>query len=160
MDSPPKPPATPAYLERVALWYLERYAGSEARLRRVLRDRVRRSFAAHGAPGPDEGAQWIDAVVVKLRRLAYIDDEKLTRSRVKTFRARGKSTRAIRSALRQQGIDPALIDAALDAGDDLEAARIYARRRRLASGKKDLAKLARAGFSYDVARRVLEERTE
>ena len=42
--------------------------------------------------------------------------------------------------------------------DDLEAARTYVRRRRLVGGDKDLAKLARAGFSYDVARRALEER--
>lgn len=160
MDSPPKPPlATAAYLERVAISYLERYAGSEARLRRVLRSRVRRSFDAHGTPGPGEGAKRIDTLVAKLRGLAYIDDEKLAVERVRTLRARGKSARAIRATLRQQGIDATLIDAALDDGDDLAAARVYVRRRRLTTGDKDLAKLARAGFSYDVARRALEERT-
>ncbi len=154
-DNPKK--ATAAYLERVALHYLERYAGSEVRLRRVLQKRVRRSFDAHGTPDALEAKERIDALVAKLRRLGYVDDGRFARARVSSLRRRGKSARAIRAALRGQGIDPAVIDSVLDEGDDLEAARATVRRRRLTGGEKDLAKLARAGFSYDVARRAFEE---
>ena len=150
--------ATSAYLERVALNYQERHAGSEARLRRVLRDRVRRSRAAHGTPSEEAGAELIDALVAKMCRLGYVDDSRVAGARARSMRARGKSARAIRAALAGLGIDEALIEAALLESDDLEAARTYVRRRRLGGGEKDLAKLARAGFSYDVARRAFEER--
>jgi len=144
----------------VALHYLERHAGSEARLRRVLRGRIRRSFEAHGAPDPEAGEQTLDELVAKLKRLGYVDDARLARSRVKVLRGRGKSARAIRAALAAQGVDREVVDAAIDAegGDELEAARTYARRRRLGRTERDLAKMARAGFSYDVARRALEDR--
>lgn len=157
---PRKPkPATPAYLERVALWYLARHPGTEARLRRTLLARVRRSVEELGTD-PEEGRAALEEVVAKLRRLGYLDDERFARQRVKTLAARGKSRRAIHHALRRQGVGDALIEAALEREDpdELEAARRLVRRRRLGTDRdKDLAKLARAGFSYDVARRALEE---
>lgn len=162
--------ATPIYLERVALWYLERYGGSEARLRRILRERVRRSVEEHGTDR-DEGAEAIDQVVAKLVRLGYVDDARFAKSRAGVLERRGKSSRAIRSALRQQGIAAVHVDEVLSDVDDLEAARKLVRKKRLGTHragedqsaaeravrrKKDLARLARAGFSYDVARRALE----
>lgn len=159
-------PAEAPYLERVALWYLERYGGSEAQLRRVLHKRVRRSVEELGTDR-EEGQQAVDAVVAKLLRQGWLDDRRYAESRVRVMRKRGKSARAIRHALRQRGVDSALIDEALDdGGDDLSAAREVVRKRRLGPHRdeasrlehrqKDLAKLARAGFSYDVARRALE----
>lgn len=147
--------ATPAYLERVALHYLERHGGPEARVRRVLSDRVARSREAHEEPDAEEGARLVDEVVEKLRRLGYLDDARFAASRARLLRRRGKSTRAIRSALARLGLPSEIVDEAIE-GDDLEAARTYVRRRGLKAGEKDLAKLARAGFSYDVARRALE----
>jgi len=98
----------------------------------------------------------IDEVVAKLVRLGYVNDARFAEQRAKTLRKRGKSARAIRSALARQGVDSAVADDVIDEGDELAAARAYVRRRRLKGGDKDLAKLARAGFSYDVARRALE----
>lgn len=159
--------ATPTYLERAALYYLQRYGGSEARLRRILRDRVRRSVAEHDTD-PDEGAAAIDAVVLKLTRLGYIDDGRLAKAKVATLRGRGKSARAIRAAMRQHGIDASHFEEALEECDDLAAARRMVDKRRLGAHRpeeeraslrqRDLARLARAGFSYDVARRALDAR--
>ncbi len=140
----------------MALHYLERHGGSERQLRRILDKRIRRSVEAFGEPGPEEAQPLVDALVAKLTRLGYVDDQRVARSRARSLRGRGKSTRAIRAALSRLGIAEALIDDAIE-GDDLEAARTYVRRRRLRVGQRDLAKLARAGFSYDVARRALEE---
>ncbi len=144
-----------AYLERVALHYLERHGGPEARVRRVLQDRVVRARDAHGEPTAEEGARLVDETVEKLVRLGYLDDARFARSRARSMRNRGKSSRAIRSALARLGVPSELVDEAIE-GDDLEAARTYVRRRGLSGGEKDLAKLARAGFTYDVARRALE----
>ena len=88
------------------------------------------------------------------------------------MRARGKSSRAIRAELARQGIDGALADRAIEAegGSELDAARELVRRRRMggerpdeapeerrARRQKELARLARAGFGFDVARRALDE---
>jgi len=125
-------------------------------VRRILAKRVASSREAHGEPSAEAGEAMIDEVVGKLVRLGYVDDARFAAQRVRTLRKRGKSGRAIRAALSRQGIDPSVADDLIDDGDELEAARAYVRRRRLKGGDKDLAKLARAGFSYDVARRALE----
>ena len=152
---PPKK-ITAGYLERVALHYVERHGGSEGQLRRILAKRIRRSVEAFGEPSPEIIEEMVDELIAKLIRLGYVNDERVARTRARSLRRRGKSARAIRSTLFRLGIDAAIIDDAIE-GDDLEAARTYVRRRRLSGGQKDLAKLARAGFSYDVAKRVLEE---
>lgn len=165
MPRRPAKPATEAYLERVALWYLERYPGSTARVRATLDKRVRRSVAELGTD-PAEGAEALEAVLAKLRRLGLLDDARFAASRVRVLRSRGKSARAIRAALARQGVDEGIIDAALeDGGDELEAAGRFAKKRRLGPWRRDgapsdrekeLAKLARAGFSFDVARQIVD----
>lgn len=175
--------ATHAYLEGVALWYLERFPGSEARVRQVLRKRVARSVAELETD-PQVGAENLEAVVAKLLRLGFIDDERFAHSRVRSLRSRGKSARAILATLRKQGISSELARVALEthdegntAADELEAARTFARRRRIGPHRrpgrtptdeqdarrereKDLARMARAGFSFDVARRVIDASLE
>lgn len=159
--------ASPAYLERVAVWYLERFSGSVDRVRRALEKRVRRSVEELGTD-PREGAEAVERVLAKLTRMGLLDDQRLAASRVRALRLRGKSARAIRASLRRQGIDEEMVDQALDSdeADELEAARVFARKRRLGSYRdpatraehreKDLAKMARAGYRFDVARQVLD----
>lgn len=163
-------PATAAYLERAALYYLERYGGSAERVRRVLAKRVKRSVEELGTDAR-EGAQAIEEVIAKLRRLGYVDDARFACARARSMRKRGKSARAVRAALAVQGIAPELVDRALaeERGEDpeLEAARALVKRRRLgphrvdetirvSERQRDLARLARAGFSYAVAVRALD----
>ena len=162
-------PATAAYLERAALHYLERYGGSAERVRRVLAKRVKRSVEELGTDAR-EGARAIDEVIAKLRRLGYVDDARFASARARSMRKRGKSARAVRAALAAQGIAPELVEEVLadEEGEDpeLEAARAVVKRRRLgphrtdegarlAEKQRDLARLARAGFSYAVAVRAL-----
>lgn len=162
-------PATPAYLERVALHYLERYPGTVERVRRVLARRVRRSVEELGTE-PEDGQRAIDEVIAKLRRLGYLDDARYAASRSRSLRKRGKSRRAVRTALAAQGVASETIDAIFadeEENAELEAARALVKRRRLgpyrpeperhAEREKDLARLARAGFSYAIAIRALED---
>ena len=52
-----------------------------------------------------------------------------------------------------------MINESLCDTDELELARKMVQKKHLGNDfKKDLAKLARAGFSYEVARKVLEEK--
>lgn len=170
--------ATPEYLERVALWYLERYPGSEARLRRALGKRVARSVAELGTDA-GEGAAHVEAVVNELRRRGFVDDARFARARIRALRRKGTSGRAVVATLMRQGIDRDLAvqllhehsDASEGGPPELMAARAFVRRRRLgryrrravpsdearAAREKDLGRLARAGFSFDIAARVLDE---
>jgi regulatory protein len=145
-------------LERAALTYLLRYASSIARVRAFLERHVRRD-------GGDLEA--IDEVVEKLVRLGYLDDERFAVARARALRRRGSSSLSIAATLAKNGVDRAIIDRAIaDEAEELEAARAFVRRRRLGPHRaeeersekreRDLAALARAGFSYEVASRALE----
>ncbi|MCB2102420.1 MAG: RecX family transcriptional regulator [Rhodobacterales bacterium] len=163
---------SPAYLERAALYYLERFAATEDSLRQVLMRRVRGSAKDHGTD-PAEGARWVEDLIVRYRRAGLVDDRAFAEARARRLHARGLAGRAIRLRLAQKGIAADIIDAALAAladevGGDVErqAALALAKRRRLgpfrATGDRaefrdrDLAALARAGFSYDTARHIIE----
>lgn len=165
---------TPEYLERAAVFYLERYSSSAENLRRVLDRKVRRSIQEHGAPEAGEAAQWIAAVIAKLQRNALVDDRAYAVSRVRRLYAEGKALGRIRQTLAAKGVAKPDVEAALERLEmeaeapvsDLPAAISYARRRRLgpyrtdpadraAMRQKDMGALARRGFSHAVAIKVL-----
>ncbi len=163
-----KPPrrVTPAYLQRAALAYLERYASSAENLRRVLRRKVDKRCRLRGEE-PSEFYDMIDEVVAKSLSGGLIDDTRYAEARVASLRRRGGSARAIQAKLSAKGVDRATIAAALEGedGDEEQAARAFARRRRLGPFRpgerapyrdKDLAALARAGFRFDVARAIVD----
>ena len=163
--------ATAKSLENAALWYLTRFGTSAANLERVLARRVERSARHHGTDR-EEGMASIDRLITRYRRSGLLDDRAYAIARAKTLNRRGKPVRAITLALRAKGVTGEDIDEALsalkdqDADPDMGAAARYARRRRLGPFRaaperqehrqRDLAALARAGFGYSVARRVIE----
>jgi len=57
---------TPDYLERAALYHLERYASSAENLRRILMRKVWRSEKHHGTDS-GEAAAWVEAIVSRFR---------------------------------------------------------------------------------------------
>lgn len=170
----PTPPVTAAWLERVALHYLDRYSATQEMLRRVLARRV----AKRSRERDEEASQHsglIDETVARAVRAGLVDDERFTTARLATLRRRGASTRGAGAALAAKGVDRAVVEAAFAAeqeeaedSDIIEAtaAQAYARRRRLgphrrpearaAYRERDLAAMARAGFSYPVAKAVID----
>lgn len=166
-----KPPrkVTPAYLQRAALAYLERYSSSAENLRRVLRRKVDKRCRLRGED-PAEFYEMIDEVVAKSLRTGLIDDTRYAEARVATLRRRGGSARAIQAKLSAKGIDRTTIATVLEGeeGDEEQAAHAFARRRKLGPFRpgertpyrdKDLAAMARAGFRFDVARSVIDAET-
>jgi regulatory protein len=165
-----KPPrkVTEAYLERAALAYLERFAASVESLRRVLLRKVERSARAHDTDRA-EGAAWIEALIERYRRSGLLDDKVYAEARTASLRRQGRSARAIADRLAQKGIGRETIDDALaptrTPADELAAAAKLARRRRIGpfraeaerrdQRERDLATLGRAGFSFDIARKVI-----
>lgn len=167
---PPKK-ATARHLENVALWYLQRFAASADSLRRVLMRRVEKSARAHDTDR-DEGAAFVEDIIARFRRSGLLDDRVYAEGRTLSLHRRGISTRGIRARLAAKGVGAEDIGAALavlrdqTADPDLAAAIAYARRRRIGPYRtrgdreemreRDLAALARQGFGYDIARRVIE----
>jgi regulatory protein len=162
-------PVDRAWLERVAREYLERYPTTAANLRRVLRRRIRTGVAKEGGDIGELDAI-AEALVARLVELGAVNDAAFVEARVRTLLRRGKAPPAIRQALlakgaRREEIDPVLATVGSDA--TLEAAARLVRRRRFGPyhddprvrrerRTKELQALARAGFRYDEAARVLD----
>jgi regulatory protein len=159
---------TPEYLERAALYYLERYSSSEANLRRVLLRKVYMSCRHHG----DDTAQFtavVEAVVARKIASGLIDDKRFAENRVASLKRRGTSQRMIGLKLGAKGVDRETIALASrsEPEDELAAALITARRKRLGPWRtrgmradwrqKDVAALMRAGFAGEVARVVIDQ---
>jgi regulatory protein len=160
-------PLTEAWLHERALRYLDRFDSSAANLKRVLTAAVRR--ASEDLVEQAVAAQRIDALVTRLQQSGVLDDARFAATTARGLRSRGSSARMIRHKLRSKGVAEHDVAAALTAtreeGDELDAACEFVRRKRLgphrdpeqrkARAQRDLAALARAGFSFDVARCAL-----
>ncbi|MEG3617202.1 regulatory protein RecX [Magnetovibrio sp. PR-2] len=163
---------SPERLAGIALHYLERYASSSENLKRVLERRVYTSIRHHGEPDQETAAQWIDDLIVRYQEAGLLNDLAYAEVRARSLMNRGVAGRSIRMKLLEKGVDPDTIDQALEAlteeapDPELHAAIKLARRRRLgpfadpdkreANSEKHLAAMARSGFSYDMAKRVIE----
>jgi regulatory protein len=167
-------PLSASALENAALYYLGRFATSSGNLRRVLMRKVARAARAGGDSGPDTaaaGARMVEAIIARYLESGLLNDRAYAAQAAASLARRGTSRFSIAGKLRQKSVDAELVAEAittLDEGgaSELTAACALVRRRRLgpyrAPGKraewreKDLASLARAGFSLDLARRVLK----
>lgn len=166
----PPPPISEADFERAAARHLGRYPSSIAGLKAVLDRRARRSVAHHGGE-PQEAAPIIESVVKRCLELGLLDDDAYGRALVRRLRRRGQSRIQVHSQLVRKGIGQDICERLLDEiGDrdsELEAANIYARRRRIGphrtpgdtsreNRERDLAVLARAGFPPEVALSIID----
>lgn len=170
---PPRKP-TAESLRAAALAHLERFPCGTARLRQVLERKVARYCRlSETGETPQGWAGTIDSLIADLRKAGYLDDDSYARGLARSLTLRGLSARMVAAKMATRGLAPEIIDAALtrqkeEQGgmtDDFPAALRLARRRRfgpfLAPGKaplppeKALAALARAGFDYETAQRVM-----
>jgi regulatory protein len=161
-------------LLQAALSYLARYAATEAGVRRVLLRRIDRWARAQpdadaAEPAVCAARAHVDAVVRRLAETGVLSDEAFATSRARGLSRSGQSARSIQMRLVAKGVAPdtARAAAATDADTELAAALVLARKRRIgpygiaedldsAARMKQMALLARAGFSRDVAERVLQ----
>ncbi|MEM9633620.1 MAG: RecX family transcriptional regulator [Pseudomonadota bacterium] len=121
---------------------------------------------------PAEFADLIDAVVEKCVVTGLVNDQAYAETKTASLRRRGGSKRKIEAQLIAKGINRQTIEGVVqdDPEAELEAAFRFARRRRLGPYRsrigakrdpqlqrdKDLAAMCRAGFSFDLARQVID----
>ena len=164
-------------LHEAALAHLARFSATEAGLRRVLGNRIRRWAREAERAGHDP-----DAVAAEMRRATAsaaaiaarmvsagaVDDAAFAAARARRLRGSGRSGRATLAHLLQKGVAPPLAAAALEGEevpDEFHACLVACRKRRIGpfaavepdpdTRRRWLATLARAGFGGEVARRAL-----
>ena len=161
-------------LENAATSYLERYPSTAEGLRRVLNRRVRKAEITE-APIVVNVQQVIDGIVARFVQAGAIDDQAFAQTKARALHRRGASTRLTLQKLRTAGIDGdtlaramAGLDRELDTDPrqrEWQAAVALARRRRLGPFRqkerrdhraRDLAAMARGGFAYELARKVID----
>lgn len=155
-------------LYNIALYYLSRYDASSGKVRQMLQRRLMRAKMKM-EDIPPEASEWIENIVNRLTELGYIDDKRYGENQVRQLSGAGKSARFISMKLNQAGLDADLIENLILStdSDDLERAKKMVRKKKLGIYrpqnirqdyyKKDLATLARAGFSYETAVSALND---
>jgi len=172
-NSAPKPSAEliKKRLTNKAFHYLGRYASTSSRLETILRKFSQRKL---DRADPALLEQLIKEVAESCVRLGYIDDETFIRSQFRQGLRNGFSQRRILLKLAQRGISRELAKAvmakqtssAADKKDsELAAALIYARKKSVGpysrtelhpeNNQRHLARLARNGFAFDIAKQVM-----
>jgi regulatory protein len=160
-------------LQESALHYLGRYAASVARLRQVMTRRIRNSAKAHEFD-PAPLLTELETVIATLIRTGLLNDASFAQAKALSLNRRGGSKRQIAGKLAVSGVRaPEAAHAIAQLEEEVPdaefaAALAYAKRRRLGvfrsapnesveRRRKDLASMARAGFSLDLARRALSQ---
>lgn len=170
-------PITVKQIEWASDQYLGRYIATESQLRRVLQRRLMRNWRKRGEKVTEEerqmGEDLVSAQVKKVMESGRIKDDKVAIMWVEHYTNRGKSVPFIRMKLREKGVDSQIIDDSIQQihsqmqDPALEAAVVYARKRRFGAYRndsakqaerkqKDMAAMMRAGHRYDVVSRVLD----
>lgn len=170
-----KPPKkiTETYLHNSGLYYLQRFAASAGQFRIVMQRKIDRSCQYHADQRREDCIALLDALIAKFESIGLLNDEGYARGMVITLRRRGLSERAILMKLQNRGLPESRIKDALatyndenridPAQSEYRAALRLAQKKRVGPYASDefaydkaLSAFARAGFSFDVARRVLD----
>lgn len=172
-----KPPKkiTEKYLYNSGLAYLQRFPSSTPHFKRIMGRKIDRSCNYHKDQNRDDCTKLLDQTVETFVRQGLLNDSAYLQGMINSLRRRGLSRQAILARLQQKGMAQDTIlktlrdyDAEKTGDADLTAALQLARRKKLGPFRRDsetdknkeLAALARAGFSFDVAQKVLGMETD
>ncbi len=144
--------------------YLSKYDSSKKNLINVLKRKILRLNVS----GNDKASliNLIDVIVSKLEENNLINDNRYTSSKISNLSHSGKSKIYITNYLIKKGINKKIIQTNFDNFQDdnfdweLKSAKLFAKKKRLFDSnikyEKKMAKMARAGFSYDICKKILD----
>ena len=151
-------------LLKYAIYYLSKYSSSEKNLEIILKKKIRR--LSDDKKIRFELYNQIKKIVEKLKELKFIDDKIFTESKIQSLLVQAKSKNYIKQYLIKKGISNKLIEKQIyisySNNHDIEKenALKFAKKRNLLNSnetyEKKLSKMARAGFSYDIAKEILK----
>ena len=151
-------------LLKYAIYYLSKYSSSKKNLEFILKKKIRRlsdekkiRFHLYNE---------IQIIIEKLEKLNLISDQVFVESKIQSLQYQAKSKNYIKQYLLQKGIDKQLIEEQIslfyenNKNLEKENALKFAKKRNLLDNDQDyqkkLSKMARAGFSYDIAKEILK----
>lgn len=164
---------TDTYLHNSGLYYLERYAASSSHFRSVMLRKVKRSCMHHTDQNYEDCVKLVDKLIIKFERSGLLNDNVYIASMVGSYRRKGLSKRMITQKLMMKGIQGDIVQNYLLRHDEqkhedttaaeLKAAAIHCRKKKLGAyaganspePEKQLARLARAGFGFDISKKIL-----
>lgn len=158
---------TPQRLKNIALFYLKRFETTVFSLRQVLYKRINDYAYQNKDFNKTEAYQWAEDILQDFVRYDYVNDERFAELKIRDYMAMGKSLRYIQAKLKEKGVSSDVIEKLFGEleYDEFESALNWAKKKhigpfrgdedsRLAHRQKDMAALARAGFSYDIIQKV------
>ena len=151
-------------LLKYAIYYLSKYSSSKKNLEYILKKKIRRIS--------DEKKirfqlyKEIKIIIDKLEQLKLINDTIYAESKINALLNQVKSKNYIKQYLIRKGVSSEVADEQIslfyEKNQNLEKenALRFAKKRNLINDKKDyekkLAKMARAGFSYEISKEILK----
>ena len=151
-------------LLKYAIYYLSKFSSSKKNLEFILKKKIRR--ISDEKKVRFDLYNEIDDIIKKLENLNLINDVVFTESKINSLLYQAKSKNYIKQYLHQKGIDKQLIEEQIslfyENNENLEKenALKFAKKRNLLDNDQDyqkkLSKMARAGFSYDIAKEILK----
>ncbi len=150
-------------LLKYAVDYLSKYDSSKKNLLNVLKRKIYKLNLS----SIDRSRLFnvLENILIKLEKNNFIDDNRYCLSRIASLSSLGKSKNFIFNYLIKKGINKYEIQnnfGIYQANNDnweIVSAKLFAKKKKLYdsndSYEKKLAKMARAGFSYDICKKVL-----
>ena len=150
-------------LLKYAIDYLSKYDSSKNNLENVLKRKILRLNIKNYEKG--KLINKIESIIIKLEKNKFIDDNRYSSTKILSLSNSGKSKNFIFNYLIKKGVNKTQIQNNLNLmqqdNDDWEfaSAKIFVKKKKLLekneSYEKKLAKMARAGFSYDICKKIL-----
>ena len=150
-------------LLKYAVDYLSKYDSSKVNLFNVLKRKILRLKTTNYEKR--KLINIIESIIIKLEKNKFIDDDRYSSTKILSLSNSGRSKNFIFNYLIKKGINKSQIQDNLKLMNqyndnwELESAKIFVKKKKLLerneSYEKKLAKLARAGFSYDICKKIL-----
>lgn len=155
-------PITEEYLKNYAIFYLEKFDNSSAGLRKVLKRQVYKKAMLLNEY-PESHYETVDKVVDYCISKNYINDQRYSENLINRYKNKGFSEKKIVVKLQEKGIKKDIYDSYInDNLDELEQCLEFIQKKKLGCFatnelpiEKQMGRLARNGFSYEVSKKVL-----
>ena len=151
-------------LLKYAVYYLSRYSSSKKNLEYILKKKIRRLTEEKKVRY--ELYQEINHIINKLEQLKLLNDEVFTESKINSLLIQARSKNYIKQYLIRKGVNNKLVNDQIsdfykkNLNLEKENALKFAKKKNLLNSKenyeKKLSKMARAGFSYEIAKEILK----
>ena len=155
-----------SWLKKYALSYLSKYNSTTNNLIRILNNKLQRSKIEKNKKLFLKKS--INNIIEELESRKILNDDIYTINKIESLYLQGKSEFFIISILQKKGIDKLtakekIIEFEKNNPDwQIKAAKIFAKKKKIGKSggvknkNKDIAKMARAGFNYNLIKKILE----